>query len=97
MQIQPPQADQSLGGNGGIGYETIKVMEHFCSDGQSPNCRTQALLSKNAKVYMATRSQERAEAAITKLKSETGKEAIFLELDLSSLASARKAAEEFKS
>lgn len=46
---------------------------------------------------MATRSQERAEAAITKLKSETGKEAIFLELDLSSLASARKAAEEFKS
>lgn len=72
-------------------------MEHFYSDSQSPNCRTQALLPKDAKVYMATRSQERAEAAITKLKSETGKEAIFLELDLSSLASARKAAEEFKS
>lgn len=45
---------------------------------------------------MASRSRERAEAAIVKLNSETGKEAIFLELDLSSLASVRKAAEEFK-
>jgi len=68
------------GGNGGIGYETIK-----------------ALLGKNAKVYMASRSQERAEIAIANLKNETGKEAIFLQLDLSNLASVRKAAEEFKS
>jgi len=46
---------------------------------------------------MASRSQERAEIAIANLKNETGKEAIFLQLDLSNLASVRKAAEEFKS
>lgn len=46
---------------------------------------------------MASRSRERAQAAITKLKSETGREAVFLELDLSSLASVRKAVDEFKS
>ena len=44
---------------------------------------------------MACRSQSRADAAITALKTLTGKEAIFLELDLSNLASVRKAAEEF--
>ena len=46
---------------------------------------------------MASRSQERAETAISKLKAETGKEALFLEFDLSSFASIRKAADEFKS
>lgn len=44
---------------------------------------------------MASRSQEKADAAIKHLKELTGKEAIFLELDLSSLASVRKAADEF--
>jgi retinol dehydrogenase 12 len=73
-------------------------METFCS-GNRPltNLLRQALLRKNAKVYMASRSQERAEIAIANLKNETGKEAIFLQLDLSNLASVRKAAEEFKS
>ncbi|KAI0932764.1 hypothetical protein AcW2_001294 [Taiwanofungus camphoratus] len=56
-----------------------------------------ALLEHNAKVYMASRSQEKAEAAIKELKDQTGKEAIFLELDLSNLAFVRKAAEEFLS
>jgi len=61
-------------------------------------CETiKALLLRNAKVYMASRSQQLAEVAIAKLKSETGKEAIFLELDLSSLASVRKATDEFNS
>ena len=46
---------------------------------------------------MASRSRERAEIAIQKLKTETGKEAIFLEVDLASIESVRKAAEEFKS
>ncbi|KAJ2990506.1 hypothetical protein NUW54_g8450 [Trametes sanguinea] len=54
-----------------------------------------ALLQHNAKVYMASRSKEKAEAAIASLKEATGKEAIFLELDLSSLASVRRAAKEF--
>lgn len=55
----------------------------------------QALLQHNAKVYMATRSKEKAEKAIASLKEATGKEAIFHELDLSSLASVKKSAEEF--
>ncbi|OBZ71391.1 ATP phosphoribosyltransferase [Grifola frondosa] len=56
-----------------------------------------ALLERNAKVYMASRSKDKADAAIAELKALTGKEAIFLELDLSSLASIRKAANEFLS
>jgi retinol dehydrogenase-12 len=53
------------------------------------------LLSKNAKVYLAARSEDRAKAAIEDLKQTTGKEAIFLKLDLSSLNSIKAAAEEF--
>lgn len=55
----------------------------------------QALLQHNAKVYLASRSRQRGEAAIQDLVTETGKQAIFLELDLGSLASVRRAAEEF--
>ncbi|KAI0665924.1 NAD-P-binding protein [Trametes maxima] len=53
------------------------------------------LLLKNAKVYLAARSKERAERAIKELREETGKEALFLELDLGNLDSVKKAAEEF--
>jgi len=53
------------------------------------------LLEKNAKVYLAARSKERAKAAIAELLAETGKEAIWLELDLSSFHSIEKAAAEF--
>lgn len=56
-----------------------------------------ALLEHNAKVYMASRSKDKAEAAIAELKAQTGKEAIFLQLDLSNLASIKKSAEEFLS
>lgn len=55
----------------------------------------QALLEHNAKVYMASRSREKAEKAIDELKKETGNEAIFLELDLTSYTSIHKAADEF--
>ncbi|KAG8916336.1 hypothetical protein FRC03_001026 [Tulasnella sp. 419] len=55
-----------------------------------------ALLGKNAKVYMASRSKSKAEEAIKELKSLTGKEAHFLELDLASLDAVTKAANEFK-
>ena len=54
-----------------------------------------ALLRKNAKVYMASRSRSRALPAIEELKGKTGKEAIFLELDLASLKSIKRAVEEF--
>ncbi|KAI0792827.1 NAD(P)-binding protein [Abortiporus biennis] len=56
-----------------------------------------ALLNKNAKVYMGARNQAKAEAAIADLKNETGKEAIWLELDLGNLAKVKKAAETFLS
>jgi retinol dehydrogenase-12 len=86
------------GGNTGIGKETPrysapiysllgrKLIHHMCA---------QALLAKNAKVYIAARSEERAKAAIEDLKQTTGKEAIWLKLDLSSLKSVKAAAEEF--
>lgn len=58
---------------------------------------SQALLNKNAKVYLAARNKSKADEALKDLKDQTGKDAIFLELDLSSLASVRKAAAEFQS
>ncbi|KAK0221079.1 NAD(P)-binding protein [Armillaria nabsnona] len=56
-----------------------------------------ALLAHGAKVYLAARSEEKAKEAITKLKEETGAEAIFLSLDLADLVSVRRGAEEFLS
>ncbi|PIL34972.1 hypothetical protein GSI_02759 [Ganoderma sinense ZZ0214-1] len=56
-----------------------------------------ALLQHNAKVYLAARSKEKAENAIASLKEATGKEAIFHELDLGSLSSVKKSADEFLS
>lgn len=57
----------------------------------------QVLLQHNAKVYLAARSKAKADAAIASLKEATGKEAIFLELDLADLASVKKSAQEFLS
>ena len=57
----------------------------------------QALLEHNAKVYLAARSPARAQTAIDQLKQETGKEAIFLKLDLSDLKQVRQAASDFLS
>ncbi|RXW24428.1 hypothetical protein EST38_g1426 [Candolleomyces aberdarensis] len=48
-------------------------------------------------VYIACRSQEKGESAIQDLKNETGKEVIFLKLDLASLKAVKAAAEEFLS
>ena len=61
----------------------------------TPRAHTQFLLEHNAKVYIAARNQKSAEAAIEELKEKTGREALFLELDLASLASVKKAAESF--
>lgn len=46
-------------------------------------------------MYIATRNKSKSEAAIAELKVSTGKEALFIELDLANLASVRKAAAEF--
>ncbi|PCH39964.1 NAD(P)-binding protein [Wolfiporia cocos MD-104 SS10] len=53
-----------------------------------------ALLAHNATVYMAARSRARAEAAIAEPQRTTGRSARFLDLDLASLASVRRAAED---
>lgn len=55
------------------------------------------LLQRNVKVYLGARSKLKAELAIQELKEQTGREAIFLELDLGNLASVRKTAEEYMS
>lgn len=55
----------------------------------------QALLARNAKVYIASYNAEKAEKAIAELKRETGEEAIFLKLDLADLKSVKAAADEF--
>ncbi|KAF8968801.1 NAD-binding protein, partial [Flammula alnicola] len=56
-----------------------------------------ALLTHNAKVYLAARNPDKGKAAIEELKKDTGKEALYLKLDLASLNSVRNAAEEFLS
>ncbi|KAJ7626857.1 hypothetical protein FB45DRAFT_920215 [Roridomyces roridus] len=53
------------------------------------------LLLKNAKVYLAARSADKATSAIKRLEDETKKSAIFLQLDLADLQSVRRAAEDF--
>jgi retinol dehydrogenase 12 len=54
------------------------------------------LLSKGAKVYIATRSEDKAQVAIDELKRSTGKESVFfLELNLADLDSVKAAAEDF--
>ncbi|KAI0341490.1 NAD-P-binding protein [Trametopsis cervina] len=58
---------------------------------------TKALLNHNAKVYIASRSREKANAAIQELTEITGREPLFLPLDLGNLRSVRQAAEEFLS
>ncbi|KAF7365124.1 NAD(P)-binding protein [Mycena venus] len=54
-----------------------------------------ALLQHNAKVYIAARSEEKAKDAIKDLKSQTGKEAELLLVDLADLHSIKRAASEF--
>jgi retinol dehydrogenase-12 len=89
------------GGNTGVGKETVKV--RFARAGVIAEALNlaytyiQALLKHNAKVYLAARTATKANTAIADLKNETGKEAIFLQLDLADLIAVRKSAEEFLS
>ncbi|KAJ6619837.1 NAD-P-binding protein [Mycena sp. CBHHK59/15] len=54
-----------------------------------------ALLEHNAVVYIASRNKAKAEIAIQELKESTGKDALFLRLDLEDLHSIRQAVENF--
>ncbi|KAL0581480.1 hypothetical protein V5O48_000523 [Marasmius crinis-equi] len=55
----------------------------------------QELLKHNAKVYLAARNKKSAEETIEELRTRTGKEAIFLQLDLADLTSIKTCADEF--
>lgn len=55
----------------------------------------QVLLGRNAKVYISARNQEKGDAAIKDLKNLTGKDAIFLKVDLGDLKSVKAAAAEY--
>ena len=55
-----------------------------------------ALFRRNAKVYIAGPTPAEAEAAIQELKERTGKDALFVELDLANLRAIRKAAADFQ-
>jgi retinol dehydrogenase 12 len=51
---------------------------------------------KGAKVYIASRSLDKAQAVLDELREETSKESVFfLELDLGNLDSIKAATEEF--
>ncbi|KAI0089970.1 NAD(P)-binding protein [Irpex rosettiformis] len=54
-----------------------------------------ALLTKNAKVYVAARNRGKTLPVIDELKKETGNEALFLSLDLADLKKVKASAEEF--
>ncbi len=56
---------------------------------------TKALLRKNAKVYIATRSADSAQEAIVALAEETGNKAEFLPLDLSDFVKVHESAQTF--
>ncbi|KAG6849928.1 hypothetical protein H0H93_003457 [Arthromyces matolae] len=56
---------------------------------------TKVLLQHNAKVYLAARNPDKAKAAIEDLRAQTGKDAIYLKIDLADLQSVKAAAEEF--
>ncbi|CAG8742171.1 37641_t:CDS:2 [Gigaspora margarita] len=67
------------GGNTGIGFVTARE-----------------LARNNAHVFIASRSKDRAEPAVELIKKETKKDAVeFLQLDLKSLNSVKRAAETF--
>ncbi|KAJ3178636.1 hypothetical protein HDU87_003459 [Geranomyces variabilis] len=54
------------------------------------------LAEKNARVYMASRTKSRAEAAIEKIKAQNPKaEVVWLDMDLMDLATVKRAAETF--
>jgi NAD(P)-dependent dehydrogenase (short-subunit alcohol dehydrogenase family) len=55
-----------------------------------------ALLAHKAKVYILSRDPTKSAEAINILKSETGQDAHFIQLDLADLASVKRAADEFK-
>ena len=69
----------------------------YCAVPEQGLIEPQQLLAHNAKVYLAARSAQKANEAISELQEETGKQAIFLQLDLSDIPAVRRSAQEFLS
>ena len=65
------------------------------SRGLADNRATQALLYHNATVYVASSNIPKAEHTVTELKNETGKNPIFLHLDLGDRGNCQSAAQVF--
>ena len=86
-----------VGGNAGVGKETVKVSYMQPLYPVLGFTSLQQLLTHNAKVYLAARSAQKANDAIAELENETGKQAVFLQLDLSDIPAVRRSAQEFLS
>ncbi|KAJ7761575.1 NAD-P-binding protein [Mycena maculata] len=91
-QSFPPKSKFSVNDIPDLAGQVIIVTGGYSGVGKET---VKALLQHNAKVYIAGRSEEKAQEAIKDLQSQTGKEAEFLLLDLADLHSVKRAAEAF--
>ncbi|EIM79649.1 NAD-P-binding protein [Stereum hirsutum FP-91666 SS1] len=94
--------DPMAEGRVGVLSEVFPPKSHWTGEdvpdlsGQTIIVTGTVLLSRNARVYMAARSEAKATAAIEELKASTKKDNFhWLKLDLGNLTSVRRAAEEF--
>jgi NAD(P)-dependent dehydrogenase (short-subunit alcohol dehydrogenase family) len=93
-QLFPPKSTYSVEEVPDLSGKTVIVTGANTGLGKEV---AKVLLARNAKVYIAARNQEKTEAAIKDLKEQTGKEALWLKLDLADLAAVKAAAQEFLS
>ncbi|KAF8998888.1 NAD(P)-binding protein [Hymenopellis radicata] len=91
-ECKPPKAKFSLDEIPDLSGQVIIVTGGSSGIGKET---ARVLLTKNAKVYIATRNEQNSKAVIEDLSAKTGKEAFFLKLDLSDLNSVKASAEEF--
>ena len=91
-QVYPPTPEWSVDSISDLSGKVFIVTGGNAGIGKE-TCKQ--LLLKNGKVYLAARSESKAQAAIEELEKETGKKAIFLKLDLSDLDATKKSAQEF--
>ncbi|KAF8871709.1 hypothetical protein CPB85DRAFT_1379041 [Mucidula mucida] len=91
-ECKPPKAKFSIDEIPDLSGQVIIVTGGSSGVGKET---VRVLLTKNAKVYIATRNEQKSKAVIEELREKTGKEALFLMLDLSDLNSVKVSAEEF--
>jgi len=89
----PPKAKWSVADIPDLSGKVIIVTGGNSGIGQET---VKALLAKNAKVYIASHNKARVDAVIEDLKTLTGNEALFLELDLANLSSVKASALAFQ-